>query len=170
MCEYTGASCRLGSIVETIDDRGDKAQITVSKAQEIGRQISSRLGDYLAVSIDAVKGSLEDFGSALGLTELNIVEQESGSQIRARFEPGLILDFPKITIDANGRSIQLRSCVTVCVGPLRSKLWTRANTLGDWGSFSDKELVSLHGLLESCLLYTSPSPRDRTRSRMPSSA
>ena len=25
-------------------------------------------------------------------------------------------------------------------------------------------------LLKSCLLYTSPSPRDRTRSRMPSSA
>ena len=25
-------------------------------------------------------------------------------------------------------------------------------------------------LVESCLLYTSPSPRDRTRSRMPSSA
>ena len=24
--------------------------------------------------------------------------------------------------------------------------------------------------LEACLLYTSPSPRDRTRSRMPSSA
>ena len=26
------------------------------------------------------------------------------------------------------------------------------------------------GLLKDCLLYTSPSPRDRTRSRMPSSA
>ena len=26
------------------------------------------------------------------------------------------------------------------------------------------------GQLKSCLLYTSPSPRDRTRSRMPSSA
>ena len=26
------------------------------------------------------------------------------------------------------------------------------------------------GLRDSCLLYTSPSPRDRTRSRMPSSA
>ena len=25
-------------------------------------------------------------------------------------------------------------------------------------------------IIESCLLYTSPSPRDRTRSRMPSSA
>ena len=29
---------------------------------------------------------------------------------------------------------------------------------------------SADGLLVSCLLYTSPSPRDRTRSRMPSSA
>ena len=26
------------------------------------------------------------------------------------------------------------------------------------------------GLLEACLLYTSPSPRDRQKSRMPSSA
>ena len=27
-----------------------------------------------------------------------------------------------------------------------------------------------YGLIDACLLYTSPSPRDRTRSRMPSSA
>ena len=33
--------------------------------------------------------------------------------------------------------------------------------------FKDEKLVSL---LYICLLYTSPSPRDRTRSRMPSSA
>ena len=30
--------------------------------------------------------------------------------------------------------------------------------------------TSLGDLLRGCLLYTSPSPRDRTRSRMPSSA
>ena len=30
--------------------------------------------------------------------------------------------------------------------------------------------VSRTGILDTCLLYTSPSPRDRTRSRMPSSA
>ena len=29
---------------------------------------------------------------------------------------------------------------------------------------------SVHRVLSTCLLYTSPSPRDRTRSRMPSSA
>ena len=38
----------------------------------------------------------------------------------------------------------------------------------DWGftAFTLKEAFSYKG----CLLYTSPSPRDRTRSRMPSSA
>ena len=38
---------------------------------------------------------------------------------------------------------------------------------------SNNELLSpiiYYGLLQFCLLYTSPSPRDRTRSRMPSSA
>ena len=34
----------------------------------------------------------------------------------------------------------------------------------------DDELGRARTLLEACLLYTSPSPRDRTRSRMPSSA
>ena len=29
---------------------------------------------------------------------------------------------------------------------------------------------TVEAIIESCLLYTSPSPRDRTRSRMPSSA
>ena len=30
--------------------------------------------------------------------------------------------------------------------------------------------VTLYGYLKTCLLYTSPSPRDRQKSRMPSSA
>ena len=32
------------------------------------------------------------------------------------------------------------------------------------------DTLALRGESGSCLLYTSPSPRDRTRSRMPSSA
>ena len=39
--------------------------------------------------------------------------------------------------------------------------------------FSENEIEALRiieCLKKSCLLYTSPSPRDRTRSRMPSSA
>ena len=37
-------------------------------------------------------------------------------------------------------------------------------------SANDYFLKTLDGLVITCLLYTSPSPRDRTRSRMPSSA
>ena len=35
---------------------------------------------------------------------------------------------------------------------------------------TDWSFKGLFGKFDSCLLYTSPSPRDRTRSRMPSSA
>ena len=34
----------------------------------------------------------------------------------------------------------------------------------------DHKLDLMHADIKACLLYTSPSPRDRTRSRMPSSA
>ena len=33
-----------------------------------------------------------------------------------------------------------------------------------------QEVIHMHGILTSCLLYTSPSPRDKRQSRMPSSA
>ena len=46
------------------------------------------------------------------------------------------------------------------------------NAIINWSSFSiaQGELVRFVQQSGNCLLYTSPSPRDRTRSRMPSSA
>ena len=41
----------------------------------------------------------------------------------------------------------------------------RDNVKGKW-----KTSLSVAGLVTGCLLYTSPSPRDNTLSRMPSSA
>ena len=39
-----------------------------------------------------------------------------------------------------------------------------------WGAQANQIVFAFGGSTEDCLLYTSPSPRDRTRSRMPSSA
>ena len=52
--------------------------------------------------------------------------------------------------------VQIDLPLRVLMSPIRHKI--------KW------ETVSVWHLLSSCLLYTSPSPRDRTRSRMPSSA
>ena len=44
---------------------------------------------------------------------------------------------------------------------------------GGWPAdvhFIGKDILRFHAVYWPCLLYTSPSPRDRTRSRMPSSA
>ena len=43
-----------------------------------------------------------------------------------------------------------------------------AESLRDW--FKKEDWVRINTSGNICLLYTSPSPRDRTRSRMPSSA
>ena len=40
----------------------------------------------------------------------------------------------------------------------------------DFVDLSKLSEAQLYGMGKTCLLYTSPSPRDRTRSRMPSSA
>ena len=42
--------------------------------------------------------------------------------------------------------------------------------LGGMGTQAGLDFCNKLAMLNSCLLYTSPSPRDRTRSRMPSSA
>ena len=52
------------------------------------------------------------------------------------------------------------------VGCIPSKALLQSSELYEQASHS----FVMHGISTSCLLYTSPSPRDRTRSRMPSSA
>ena len=44
----------------------------------------------------------------------------------------------------------------------------KVGTTGDWDPMTMKDPAT--NKYKGCLLYTSPSPRDRTRSRMPSSA
>ena len=52
--------------------------------------------------------------------------------------------------------------------------WLTYEALRDWLPYKKESIKTDNGEAEgvfiNCLLYTSPSPRDRTRSRMPSSA
>ena len=62
------------------------------------------------------------------------------------------------------------NCETVAVVFQRqddTERWTHSNRRAEWLKRGER---FNGGDPEGCLLYTSPSPRDRTRSRMPSSA
>ena len=53
------------------------------------------------------------------------------------------------------------------------QIWPRLRGFLNLGGFPVARTDAVNGIIETgwvCLLYTSPSPRDRTRSRMPSSA
>ena len=51
-----------------------------------------------------------------------------------------------------------------------SVLSLEISSLTDFETVETTGTIVADGILDICLLYTSPSPRDRTRSRMPSSA
>src|SRR5664280_1010129 len=102
----------------------------------------------------------------------------SGSP-RKYFEGGLLLDRDQLDLEDQRRAaLDLRRASRVAVGELRraheAGLATRLHELetlrparDDAGQRERHGLTAVDG---TCLLYTSPSPRDRTRSRMPSSA
>ena len=61
---------------------------------------------------------------------------------------------------------------TLLTGELaaRDQYFVHSRMYEDWGFTKLYERINHEMEEEACLLYTSPSPRDRTRSRMPSSA
>ena len=57
----------------------------------------------------------------------------------------------------------------VLLAALAWTLWVSLGAILEWPA-SEPVAADAVVVLGDCLLYTSPSPRDRTRSRMPSSA
>ena len=84
---------------------------------------------------------------------------------RARFTVGYVailaaVSFAILSLDPHARELVIQHAST--------NLHNLAN--GRLGTLLGSAFVVDAGPLYFCLLYTSPSPRDRTRSRMPSSA
>eukprot|EP00657_Telonema_sp_P-1_P011010 TRINITY_DN575_c0_g1_i26.p1 TRINITY_DN575_c0_g1~~TRINITY_DN575_c0_g1_i26.p1 ORF type:complete len:132 (-),score=39.59 TRINITY_DN575_c0_g1_i26:22-417(-) len=99
--------------------------------------------------------------------ELQLVPTELGHQLWLSF------------VDSVGENELPRLQLVLLIGPLPDMVvWAyppvqpsvQADLPRQCDPNLDLEATSLILRLEGCLLYTSPSPRDRTRSRMPSSA
>ena len=59
--------------------------------------------------------------------------------------------------------------VSVFEGSKEDKLHYDKDTFNEWKKYFSEDKI-INGNKKDCLLYTSPSPRDRQKSRMPSSA
>jgi len=72
--------------------------------------------------------------------------------------------------DTSSSTLSLVGCDSV-ISP-SGKIWRTTGTFADTliNSAGCDSLMTIAVTINTCLLYTSPSPRDRTRSRMPSSA
>ena len=75
------------------------------------------------------------------------------------------INTPTVTFASGGSTI---ASGRVSVSNTSGNNWSASYTTG--ASDSDGAVTYSIAFLDTCLLYTSPSPRDRTRSRMPSSA
>ena len=94
-------------------------------------------------------------------------------------EPNLTCDPRRIAALLSGEmnvaeQTQLEAHIETC-DVCQNTLTASASDIGDWTAAARHLLDDEHDakasvLIPACLLYTSPSPRDRTRSRMPSSA
>ena len=103
----------------------------------------------------------------LGLLHLEIIQE----RLSREFDLDLIATAPSVVYEismTDGTEIELHNPSdmpdVVRVTEIREP-WIEATIFTP-----DEYLGSVLKLCQDCLLYTSPSPRDRTRSRMPSSA
>ena len=71
---------------------------------------------------------------------------------------------------ANSMGLSLANINSESNDPPGGKIRRYENSLEPNGVFEETAAYPLQQLAMSCLLYTSPSPRDRSLSRMPSSA
>ena len=79
-----------------------------------------------------------------------IINHESSGALKSQFSQECCLALDKLVLNvSNTCNLHCKYC------------YAAGGTYGEDRAFMDKH---------TCLLYTSPSPRDRTRSRMPSSA
>ena len=113
---------------------------------------------------------------------LSIGLRDKGHRVKVVCRPGsLVEDYKKEGLDVYPLELRdKRKAIKKLVDLIRKENFDIVHTHnrdGDVaGLIAGKKarvpliVSTIHAYINSCLLYTSPSPRDRTRSRMPSSA
>ena len=139
--------------------------------------VDSKYGNFPAISV-GWNAHNEDFLNSSGIVSRLKLRASYGFTGNENFNVGddIINNYPYLALLDNNNAV-VEGGITSGVSPLNI-----ANALLQWESseefnpgvdfgFADNRITgSLDYYVRTCLLYTSPSPRDATLSRMPSSA
>ena len=103
-----------------------------------------------------------------GVADLKLNAEWSGVKLN---DVGLHLSAPSVDLLRPGTSDATEIEEDTRLESLAADLqWSRSDSDDGWTAMVDALSFSYQGQANDCLLYTSPSPRDATLSRMPSSA
>ena len=133
-----------------------KVRLSLKKALEIKR-------DAL-ISKDTIVS--EDIADFVDLNVAEAIQRMPGVAITREAGEGRRISLRGVGANFTRVKINGMETLTTSSSPMDSR-----NTLDHDRAFDFNVLVAeMFSQIDICLLYTSPSPRDRTRSRMPSSA
>ena len=161
-----------GALLQDAPTRGTTSAPTLSTPSPERKTVNPRatnLGDLAAANIGKTQALSQDIASeqAAGVRDYNRRLTEAQADLQSSLEASPDPERSRATID------EFRTKAKE--GTLGSRDYT--NLKDAFGTYQGPETLSEidRGLAETeaniaCLLYTSPSPRDRQKSRMPSSA
>ena len=128
------------------------------------------------ISFEDVSASIIAGVEVIKAPEAQTIEGSVGGTINLRTIRPLDLDGTLASVRIQGEYSELSETTSPRVSGSLGHRWENASgqEIGVVlsGSYTEQEATSFRPRVDrdTCLLYTSPSPRDRTRSRMPSSA
>ena len=150
------------------------------------KQLLSNLKIEKTVSGGSVANSI--VGLSQLKNEVGFIGKVSDDELGEKYEEGLKEENVQYFYSKKKEELPTGTCLILVTPDSERTMCTFLGTAGkinendvDTDAIKKSEIILLEGYLwdegdpkkafdKACLLYTSPSPRDRTRSRMPSSA
>jgi hypothetical protein len=119
---------RRGAVIQGVIPSGrNKGPITLDafQARSLGRALVEDAAAIDKVVTEAIRAVAKSLKIAIGPVKL------IRDNVKSRFAPGLILDFPAHEFRIGSLVVRERTCVTVCYNRSASKIWVRFVAVGD---------------------------------------
>ena len=161
------------TVTVTVQDVNDEDPAFTSSATSTIAENVQNVVELAASDADA--GDSVTF-AITGGADAALFEIDSDTQLR--FKANSVPDYESSTADGGGQDYVVIVTASDGATPANTATRTVTVTISDANEFApvfgdgdgDGESSTAAASPNDCLLYTSPSPRDRVRSRMPSSA